>query len=339
MIRNPSNYYASIVNFRILICFFIFTGLIIYGCSVSKQNITSGDIVIKLPGEIADSKQEFSSMYLKDDAVWLMPQYPDSLNHSIYSIEKQAIEDAINSGSIIKEFGRISVNGLKNFKDRIGGSYEGLEAVVVIGNKVFFTIETKPPNKNCYLIRGTLQGDQIIIDNNRLYVLPKLKMLTNAGFEAMEYLPEKGKLLLFFEYNKADIGSKALLVDTSLTGKADTMLFQPLMYRLTDVTVSGNKLLGINYHYNRSRVERPEYIGADSLFVEPDLEGKTIKEASMSRIIEIKIGNGLTWKSKKVIEISDGIIANNWEGIVPFKKGVLLVSDEYSKTVLKYLKL
>ncbi len=306
------------------------------GSCYLQHNSKKGSILdVKLPEILQSGKLEFSSMaWANPTQLFLVPQYPDRFENGIFSIKAEDISEAIAKGTLIQGSQKISMVNLNAVIKSIGETYEGFEATTIINGHVFFSIETSEKNRNCYLVGGKIEGNRIVLNPNKLMPLPKLKLLSNAGYESLAWLPAEKKLIAFFEYNKADVGSKAWLIDTSLIKQPETIAFNPLMFRLTDVaSTSSNKLIGINYHYNGKK-EFQEYIGADSNLVVPQLKGKTLRQSPYCRIIELTVANK-TVKWSPVTDIP--LQGENFEGIVPFKKGALIITDEYPSSVLKWV--
>ncbi|RZL59051.1 MAG: hypothetical protein EOO93_16220 [Pedobacter sp.] len=78
-------------------------------------------------------------------------------------------------------------------------SFDGIEATTVIGDTIYFCVETKVLDSPCYVLRGTINRNlQIHLDEKVLYRLPKPinnagELLTteiNYGFESLVHLKE-----------------------------------------------------------------------------------------------------------------------------------------------------
>ncbi len=162
----------------------------------------------------------------------------------------------------------------------------------------------------------------------------------NAGFESIAYLPQQKKLIAAYENNAITAAPTAFVFTTNLENKEAVEFAKPLLFRLTDLSFSGgNTLLGLN-HYYRDYVDTltcgviPK--GANTLkneycyYVANHLT-QAIKEmnanpqqTNFTRIVQLSFhSNKLDWQTKRIISYS----ADNWEGIMLYKRGVLLVVD------------
>src|SRR5207253_2343423 len=120
---------------------------------------------------------------------------------------------------------------------------------------------------------------------------------------------------------------------------------RPLLFRLTDITAikdsAGNDaLLGTDFFYNDFKrdtgtkiTEFDYYLTGDTNKIYTskqlstafaEMHGGNLLKDCFSRVISLHIHcNSVSWKEEKVISYK----ADNWEGITPFKKGVLLIID------------
>lgn len=307
---------------------------ILYGCTVRKAG-TPTDREILLPARLQNPKLEFSSMVWRGKSLWLIPQHPQTFGGWIYALRQSDLEMAL-SGTPVNHYDTLPISGMDAVRDRIGPAiYEGIEATVIVDDRIFFTLETKPSSTNCYLVGGRIFGNRIVVDPSKMLALPKPRVLSNAGFESLAWDPQRGKLLAFFEYNKEDGSPAALVIDTALNAAAAPILLPVLPFRLTDlVPVRGAKgtsaFLGINFSYKGAK-EYGEYIGKDSLRIrqfDPSLAAVDLRKTCYSRIVRLNVAADGSADWRKIRDIS--FACDNWEGIVPFRSGVLLVNDEYT---------
>ena len=113
-----------------------------------------------------------------------------------------------------------------------------------------------------------------------------------------------------------------------------------MLFRLTDVSfLGGNTLLGLNHYYrdyvdtltcgvipkgaNTLKNEYCYYVANRLAQAEKEI-GASPQQAYFTRVVQLSFHNNkLDWQLKKIISYS----SDNWEGILPYKKGVLLVVD------------
>ncbi len=271
----------------------------------------------------------------------LVPQYPDKYKNSVYAIARSSISAAVKSGTPVPTYRTLRMEGLDEIRQQIGETYDGFEATVLLGDRIYFTIEADEKNPNCYLVSGTISRDRIVLQP-ALTILPKTKRLSNAGFESLAYWPARQQLMAFFEYNKADAPPSALPIQLTPSPQVlPPIPIAPLPFRLTDIVYSGKKgrttsFIGINFLYNGAKEFR-EYVGKDSLVDEPSLAGKILRKTTYTRLMRLSVDNdhGTHWTKLRDITFA----SDNYEGIALFKDGVLLITDEYPASVLIFLKM
>ena len=135
-----------------------------------------------------------------------------------------------------------------------GQQYEGLEAMLIDGDTVYFSVETATPSTSCYLLKGTLTASAVVLDTTFLAPLAKPvaadgKHIYNAGFEA---LAEANKqVVAFFEFNSFPGQNYAYaLAKRPAPGSPTPLPFAPLPFRITDMTPTGrNHFTAINYFF------------------------------------------------------------------------------------------
>ncbi|MDQ2753460.1 MAG: SdiA-regulated domain-containing protein, partial [Bacteroidota bacterium] len=211
---------------------------------------------------------------------------------------------------------------------------------VVVNDNIFLTVET---DSLCYVVKGTIDGNtmQIHFKPNDTMSLPKPDYtFGNAGFESIAYLPQQHKLIAAYENNAITSAPTAFVFATNLQNKEAVRFTKPLLFRLTDMSsVSGNTLFGLNHYYrdyvdtltcgvmpkgaNTLKNEYCYYV-ADHLVEAIKEMGANPQQTNFTRIVQLCFRNNkIDWQVKKIISYS----SDNWEGILPYKKGVLLVVD------------
>jgi hypothetical protein len=160
--------------------------------------------------------------------------------------------------------------------------------------------------------------------------IPDTYNIKNAGYESLCWLPEKNSLVAFFECNKDTVHAKAYMFNTTLSGEAKTISWDmPLYFRLTDVYALNNTtFIGINHLFTSKRnpFERNAYLeGIDTAAAINQITNGGNIDTCYTQIIRLDIKNGkISWQPLAFVSIDD---KDNYEGIVPFKNGVLLIVD------------
>ena len=236
----------------------------------------------------------------------------------IYAVDSSEIVNAIspNSKHKIKISDTIQILGesFSNLIDTPG--YDGIEATCVIGNTIYFAIETDSFLYPCYIAKGHFD----IIKNSTKYKIEIDTIIAirkdtqikknNIGFESLAFY--KQKLWVIFEYNNDSNRTLCYKIDNNLR-KIDTQWLERLpTRRLSEITVTPEgDLIGVN-----------TFITTTEYYI--------VKLATDSFI--------------KTHIISMGKTEPNWEGLVVFEDGYLLINDnkegaKKEHTQLLYIKI
>jgi hypothetical protein len=289
-----------------------------------------------MPEEMLHSYHEYSGMCMYEGKVFLLPQskrtdadYGGYL-HSL-DIDKLWID---SSNKVHVPDDAFRKYRIRNFREMVTGikKFGGFEAIVIANGTVFLTVETDDDPD--YILKGHIHDSVVDLEPIKI-ALPKVRKgntyLTNAGYEGMALYG--GKLLVAFEYNYLGAATEFFLADTSFKdSKVATMPFQELAFRITDLApYKKDTFLAINqyWNFNNSPNHREAYYKDIDQTKDADLRGWTWHEC-FSRVAEVIVDSRkgtASWRTKVVIP-NRGCI--NWEGMVPFKKGVLLISDDNS---------
>lgn len=289
---------------------------------------------IPLTAQLSDSKLEYSGICKSGSRIMLLPQYPEKgLIYGLDSINILAF--LTNRSPYTPSVHKWKVKGLDDIRKRIKG-YEGFEAATQNREFLYCTIETDANNDSCYLIRGLVKEDTIDFDLKSLMPLLKRKRdklgykiaIDNAGFESLTYIPTEEKLLALFEYNNYPQRSMAFMIDLDFN-RIDTIELQSIDFRLTDICVGNDdRVYAINHHYR-----------GDYAAYEPDTLISSNGKALNWTIDNYTSILRLDWKEKGYITTPICTISpegDNWEGIIPFYEGFLLVTDEFPTSKLVY---
>ena len=304
---------------------------------------------VYLADSIDNSYYEFSGIAKWRNYVLLIPQHRSAKdNYHIVCVDTASIDSVIHHKTIFaaKTKKLLFDSSLETIYDAIKQAifprtdFGGFEGAVVVGDNIFLTVET---DSLCYVVKGTIDAKAMHINfkPNDTMSLPKPDYtFGNAGFESIAYLPQQHRLIAAYENNAITTAPTAFVFTTNLKDKQPVTFAKPLLFRLTDVSFSGgNTLLGLNHYYrdyvdtltcgvipkgaNTLKNEYCYYV-ANNLAQATEEVGANPQQAYFTRIVQLSVQNQtLDWKVKKIISYS----ADNWEGILPYKKGVLLVVD------------
>ena len=331
--------------------FFLFCILTLTAVSQKKDFIIYN---ISLPPEISYYDNQFSGLYINKGNLFLMSEsrLQDSAEAKLYAISLKDVDHKLVDSAYklpYRKYHIYNLEVLRNKMDMKGDEYEGLEAMVIEGDKIYFSVETTTPSDNCYLLKGHINDTAVIL--NTAFLLPMQKPLLpngshvyNAGFEALAKLKKKIHLA-FFEYNYFGGVNNILSITPEYfinDLQQQILSIDKLPFRITDITRTGrNKYTAVNFFYKGG--------GADTIYRVPksdSLNDQLIRDSSgyhsYCRLIKLKrSGTAFTWKP--LWEFPEPYTNHNWEGIAAYKKGYFVINDKYTvarpySSVLLYVK-
>lgn len=303
---------------------------------------------IKLPAALAEPENQFSGLQIADEKLFLLPECRIQQGHTgrVYTINLSDIEKQLKDSSYILPFVEIPVFGLSEIMGLIekqGQKFEGIEAFLINDKTVYFSVETPTISPDCYLLKGKMKEGSIYLNKSITAVRKPAKKdgtgIYNAGFEAIAM--KKNKLLAFFEYNSFDKNYVYSLKKSLTKPKPDSLVFDNLPFRITDITPSGNNhYTAINYFYKGA--------GDDTVYRVPPTDNESYslinsqgKITDYCRLVDIEYHNKeFHWKT--LWEFPNNYLGYNWEGIAAYNNGYFIVNDKYTlntpySSVLLYL--
>ena len=324
-------YYLKYI-FTLLCC-----GIFLIAAAQKSANFSIKNI--KLPPELSYYDNQFSGMYIQQQVLYLLSEsrLQDSAQAKLYAIKIADITTQLADSNFILPYKKIIIANLaklSNQMQQLGTVYEGLEAMVISGSHIYFTVETTTPSSQCYLLKGTLHDSVVTMDENVIIPLPKPlasngSHIYNAGFEALSLI--NNSLYAFFEYNSFAVNNWVLGIRP--TTKRSTFIslkaMQQLPFRLTDITqTSKHNFTAINYFYKGA--------GNDEVYRVPTTD--TINDTlirdnagykSYARLIQLKYKkNKFVWKP--LWQLPASYMAYNWECIAAYRKGYFILNDKYT---------
>lgn len=307
---------------------------------------------ISLPKEVEYYDNQFSGLAVADGKLLLLSEsrLQDKAEAKLYTVPLAALDRKLQDTTYVLPYQKLPLTNLARLRAKmtaLGQSYEGLEAMLVAKDAVYFSVETATPSANCYLLKGRLGPSAVVLDTTFLLTLPKPVAadgahIYNAGFEALANVNER--LFAFFEYNSFPGQNYAYEVAGAAArskSQPRPVPFSPLPFRITDMTATkAGHFTAINYFFKGE--------GGDAVYRTPATDvanTKLIAEnggfKNYCRLIDVTFkGNAFSWKP--LWEFPVPYRSYNWEGIAAYKGGYFIINDKYTparpyRTTLLYL--
>lgn len=326
-----------------LICSFCFL-------SASAQRPPFTVHSISLPKELEFYDNQFSGLAVSAGKLFLLSEsrLQDRAEAKLYTLKLADLDRKLLDTAYVLPYQELPLNQLSALRTKMlaaGQQYEGLEAMLIDGDVLYFSVETATPSTNCYLLKGSLTASAVVLDTTFLTPLAKPlaadgKHIYNAGFEAMAEANKQ--LIAFFEFNSFAGQNYAYALAKGPTPSSPTPLpFAPLPFRITDMTPTGsNHFTAINYFFKGG--------GGDAVYRPPTSDTANTKLStdrngfkSYCRLVDVVFKNNrFTWQP--LWELPEQYWGYNWEGIAAYKNGYFIINDKYTpsrpyRTTLLYL--
>ncbi|MBI1319901.1 MAG: hypothetical protein GC168_13310 [Candidatus Hydrogenedens sp.] len=278
---------------------------------------------------------EYSSLAWHGDTLLLMPEDPDFL----YALPRAAVAEAIAAESPAPlEPEELPIENPEVF--RAVHCYDGLEALAVEGERVWFAVEARCfCAMQAWVVAGRIEPEprRIVLDPGSLTEIP----LTHQAcyFSVESALIHHDRLLLLEESNGANLVPAAHAAVLPLTGGAPGALPMPsIEYRVTDATAPdpSNRFWVTNYLWPQEYgVLDPAVDAFQSGATEPIAPGEPVE-----RLLELEIQDDRIVSSGAAPIVLEPLPGEprNWEGLVRWNDdGFLLITDAYPETILGYV--
>lgn len=342
----------------------LLAALLGFGLGAQAQTPAFEPRPIALPAELADRNNQFSGLCLYRDKLLLLSesrlQDPVPGEPKIYALplaeldKRLAQPTAAPTGKKKKsapapaplpyqKLRLVNLEQLRARMDKEAPAYEGLEALTVVGETAYLTVETHDDRPYCYLLKGRIDeaAGTVVLDPE--YLMPIVRPLTtkgefihNAGFEALTTY--QNRLLMIFEYNYFSPENYIREVEDA-PAKHNALRYVPtdtIPFRITDVTpVAPGRYTAINFFYKGDE---------DSVYRVP-ADARLIQQApqgfhSYARLLSLSYdGQRLRWQP--LFDLPAPYQEHNWEGIEYYKEGYFLINDKYgpgNQSTLLYLR-
>lgn len=300
---------------------------------------------IPLSGPAAERRAEISGMAWCGEHLILLPQYPmkvadDNEPGYVFSIAKSEL-DAFLTADAEEDIQPDKVPfDTAGVNQQISG-FEGFESILIHEDRVYLTIEARGIDGMMgYLVQGTVKGDcerLILSPQDPVGIAPQAD-LGNMSDETLVIYDDQ--LFTIYEANGVNVNPDPLAHQFDLSLETMGTLPMPnIEYRITDATQANaqGEFWAINFFFPGDAKLKP---GLDQIAVDHGLGVSHQGENQIERLIALKIeGERISLAEKPPIYLAlSGAISRNWEGVVRFGEDFLLVTDEYPRTILVYVK-
>jgi hypothetical protein len=307
---------------------------------------------ISLPKELEFYDNQFSGLTISGDKLFLLSEsrLQEKAEAKLYTVQLADLDHKLLDTTYVLPYQKLQLNYLPALRAQMratGQDYEGLEALLIDGDAIYFSVETATPSTNCYLIKGLLRPTTIDLDTTFLVALPKPlaadgSHIYNAGFEALTQVQKQ--VVAFFEFNSFHGQNYAYGFDRkklSVKTIPRRLPFSQLPFRITDLTPVGkNHFTALNYFFKGG--------GEDAIYRPPASDTTNTNLTTNSnglknycRLIDITFRNNrFTWQP--LWAFPEEYMGYNWEGIAAYKAGYFIINDKYTpsrpyRTTLLYL--
>lgn len=295
---------------------------------------------IYLAGPMAGPEAEISSMAWVGDYLILLPQYPDRFDNNLFLLPKADIL-AFLYNEIPGPLLPIPVPFRGEDLPTLIFGYEGLEGVETLGDRIFFTVESRPDTMRGYLLAGEIAPDlsEIRVDTATLVPIQPQADLANMTDEAI--LVAGDRVITLFEANGVNVNPNpvAHVFRPDLVEQA-AIPFPNVEYRITDVSEPDADRIfwAINYFWPGDQKLLPI---PDPIAARWGAGPSHSQTAVVERLLPLRYSpEGITLADTPPVQLAliGGIIARNWEGVVLLDDlGFLLVTDKHPSTILAFV--
>ena len=286
---------------------------------------------------------ELSGLAWHGDTLVVLPQYPARVGGDdgpqLYGIARASLQRAVDDSTAPIEPFPIPLS-TPTLDGRTTG-YQGLEAIAFVDDRAYLLVEStaEGPGMQGHLLRGQaapgLRTLRLQPGADRL--LPQQAALPNTAYEALTTRADT--VITFFEANgrRVNDAPRAVRVGPDLRS-VGSVPFPPLEYRVTDATAldAQHRFWVINYFYPGDRdLLHP---ATDSL-ARRHSPGPTHRRSDIvERLVEYRYTpRGIRRTDTPPLWLELAADGRNWEGMVRFGDGFLLVTDTFPKTLLAYV--
>jgi hypothetical protein len=269
------------------------------------------DLILSPPFDTRN--MEYSGMDWYGDRLVLLPQYPRG---ALVTIDAKALQEALRSGTALHPE-RLPFDD-RNATTAISGS-EGYEAIAFHGDAVYLLIEAHGRHgktMQSHLCLGHVGPKGVTLE--QCIEIPLPLQIRNYSHEALA-VTKKG-LLVIYEANGTGEATQAYRVAFDLS-TVDPIPMAPVDFRVTDATRIVGGTLWVTTPY----------------WIPESLRLKQFRLTNRALLVELAVTQQSVVQTGRQVVINDGMRSYNWEGVVRFAEGFVIVTDAFPGSVLRYL--
>ncbi len=318
---------------------------------VSPRAITVAPVILELTGPLNDPRAEVSGMTWKGDTLVIMPQNPTLFagagSMGFFAIHRSRILAAID-GTVEGPILPRQVNCLATGMSRIVKGFDGLEAMGLIGDRCYMTVEAEEDTvMSSYLVSGKydMVNNEVVMDMTKLTSIPMGLNIPNIAEESI--VIDGGQVITISEANGLNVNPSPVgkVFNTEIEFQG-TIPFPQIEYRVTDATEVGEdgRFWVINYFFPRER-EKLNPAPDPELECFGDLQAYD-PDICVERLLEMRIvrtclqGDFIARTDTPPVNLA--LLLNgecrNWEAVVRLgDMGFLMMTDEYPGTLLAFV--
>jgi len=302
--------------------------------------------LLPLDGPLANPRAEVSGLTWKDESLVILPQFPEIFGKEdvlgFFILDKKDIVSRLISVNPIP-LKPTKVECLAAGMIRIIEGFDGLEAMGIMGDRVYMTVEAKADTCMAgYLVCGhyNMVDNQAAIDMTRLTTIPMGVNIPNVAEESIIIAGDK--VITFSEANGSNISDepKAKIFDKTIN-YLGSIPFPTIEYRVTDATAldEEGRFWVVNYFFPGDEKKlKPGIDHEIEKFGHPENweAGQCVERLLELRLLENRIVRTETPPIN--LRLSDDGGCRNWEAVVRLDDdGFLLMTDKYPGTLLAFV--
>jgi hypothetical protein len=316
------------------------------GCHPARRAQTVDVRLLPLSGPLSDPRAEVSSLTWKDDTLVILPQFPEIFGQGdmlgFFTLPKDEILKRVHHGETAP-LEPVRVDCQASGLMRIIRGFDGLEAIGIIDEWIYLTVEAKEDSVMAgYLVGGHYEmvEDQVVIEMARLTSIPMGVNIPNVAEESI--VIDGQRVITFGEANGRNVIENPLAKvfdrDINYLG---SIPFPSIEYRVTDATAQDaeGRFWILNYYYpgeedklNPASDPEVEKFG----FPENWSEGQCVE-----RLLELRLTEDdrivRTETPPINLRLNPDGGCRNWEALVRLGgEGFLLMTDKYPGTLFGF---
>jgi len=124
---------------------------------------------LSLPKELEYYDNQFSGLYIAQSQLYLLSEsrLQDRAEAKLYTVALVDLDRKLTDTTYVLPYRKLPITNLGRLRDKmtaLGQRYEGLEAMLLTKDAVYFSVETATPSANCYLLKGHLGATAVELE-------------------------------------------------------------------------------------------------------------------------------------------------------------------------------